>query len=172
MKFARSLTLTTVALAATLGTTHAQTLVGFSDPKLPFTVSLPKGWLGVDFKDGTSGVSIVSAKAPPATLMRLLFVDKAGGKPTPEGEFKKFEAGIKGTGAAVKQTASRTLKVGALSGVERSYTLTHPKGQLKMRVWYGVGAKNLYSFQLTDTPARFAVASGTFDKVLASVKFK
>lgn len=84
MKFARSLTFPAVALAATLGTTHAQTLVGFSDPKLPFTVSLPKGWLGVDFKDGTSGVSIVSAKAPPATLMRLLFVDKAGGKPTPK----------------------------------------------------------------------------------------
>ncbi|WP_189067419.1 hypothetical protein [Deinococcus radiotolerans] len=170
MKFARPALLLT-ALSLT-GIAAAQTLVTYSDPKLPFTVKLPQGWLGVDFKDGTSGVSIVSAKAPPATLMRLLFVDKAGGKPTPEGEFKKFEAGIKGTGATVKQTASRTMKIGALSGVERSYTLTHPKGQLKMRVWYGVGAKNLYSFQLTDTPARFAQASATFDKVLASVKFK
>lgn len=171
MTFLRPQVLLAAAVLAG-GLSSAQTLVKFNDPKLPFSVSLPKGWLGADFGDGTKGVSLVSAKAPPATLMRLLFVDKAGGKPTPETEFKKFEAGIKGTGAAVKQTASRTVKYGGLSGVERSYTLVHPKGQLKMRVWYGVGARNLYSFQLTDAPARFAQASATFDKVLASVKFK
>ncbi|WP_231724396.1 hypothetical protein [Deinococcus actinosclerus] len=45
MKCVRSMTLPTLlAGALTLsGTTQAQTLVGFSDPKLPFTVSLPKG---------------------------------------------------------------------------------------------------------------------------------
>ncbi|WP_221090401.1 hypothetical protein [Deinococcus aquaedulcis] len=151
---------------------QAQTLVPFSDPQLPFTVSLPKGWLGADFQDGTSGVSLVSAKAPPATMIRLLFTPKNGTSPTPAGEFQKFEAGIKGTGATPKQTSSRAVSYGGVSGVERQYAVTHPKGQLTMRVWYGVGAKNLYSFQMTDTPARFAQASALFSKVLASVRFK
>ncbi|PTA69673.1 hypothetical protein [Deinococcus arcticus] len=151
---------------------RAQTLVPFSDPKLPFTVSLPKGWLGADFQDGTAGVSLVSAKAPPATMIRLLFTPRNGASPTPASEFQKFEAGIKGTGATPKQTSSRTVNYGGVSGVERQYAVTHPKGQLTMRVWYGVGAKNLYSFQMTDTPARFAQASALFSKVLASVRFR
>ena len=41
-----------------------------------------------------------------------------------------------------------------------------------MRVWYGNGAKNLYSFQLTDSPARYAQASALFSKVLASLRFR
>ena len=35
MKVPRSLTLPALLLAATMGSSHAQTLVGFSDPKLP-----------------------------------------------------------------------------------------------------------------------------------------
>ncbi|MGM9321620.1 hypothetical protein [Deinococcus aquaticus] len=176
---AASLTALRPALAGTLlvlglaGTqAGAQTLVAINEPKLPFTVSLPKSWLGVNFNDGAAGISVVSAKAPPATLMRLLYTPKGNGQPTPASEFSKFEQGVKSTGAAIQQTASRTVGYGGVSGVERSYTLTHPKGKLNMRVWYGVGAKNLYSFQLTDTPERFSAASATFSKVLASVKFR
>ncbi|MVN87218.1 hypothetical protein GO986_10595 [Deinococcus sp. HMF7620] len=166
---ARRLTLLALLTASAA---HAQTLVPLNEPKLPFAVSLPKGWLGADFQDGTLGVSLVSAKAPPATMIRLLYTPKNGAAPTPAGEFQKFEAGIKGTGATPKQVSSRVIGYGGVSGLERQYTVTHPQGQLSMRVWYGVGAKNLYSFQLTDSPARFAQASALFSKVLASVKFK
>ncbi|GAA0500775.1 hypothetical protein [Deinococcus depolymerans] len=148
------------------------TLVPINAPKLPFSVSMPKGWLGVNFEDGALGVSAVSAKAPPATLIRLLYAAKAGGNPTAPTEFQKFEQGVRSTGASLKQTASRTVRYGGVNGLEREYTLTHPKGKLNMRVWYGIGAKNLYSFQLTDTPARYAAASSTFSKVLATVKFR
>ncbi|ACO46455.1 hypothetical protein [Deinococcus deserti] len=150
----------------------AQTLTPFKDAKLPFTVSLPKGWLGVKFEDGASGVSLVSGQKPPATLMRLLFVNKGGMAVTPQQEFQKFEGGIKGGGMTLKQTASREVKYGGVGGLEREYLLSHPKGKVQMRVWYGNGAKNLYSFQLTDSPARYAQASALFSKVLATVKFK
>ncbi|GGR43629.1 hypothetical protein GCM10008959_00610 [Deinococcus seoulensis] len=166
--------LASALLALTLGAAPAgaQTLVTVNEPNLPFTVSLPKSWLGVNFNDGAAGVSVVSAKTPPATLMRLLYTPKGNEKPTPASEFSKFEQGVKSTGATIKQTSSRTVGYGGVSGVERNYTLTHPKGKLNMRVWYGVGARNLYSFQLTDTPERFTAASATFSKVLASVKFR
>ncbi|WP_291431570.1 hypothetical protein [Deinococcus sp.] len=176
---AASLTALRPALAGTLFTltltgaqAGAQKLVAVNEPKLPFTVSLPASWLGVNFNDGAAGISIVSAKAPPATLMRLLYTPKGGAAPTPASEFAKFEQGVKSTGASIRQTASRTVGYGGLGGLERNYTLTHPKGTLSMRVWYGVGAKNLYSFQLTDTPKRFGAASDTFSKVLATVKFR
>lgn len=151
---------------------HAQTLVAVNEPKLPFSVSLPKGYLGADFGDGALGVSIVSAKAPPATLMRLLYTPKNGAAVNLNAEFKKFEAGVGASGAALKQTSSRAARYGGVGGTEREYTLTHREGQLRMRVWYGSGAKNLYSFQLTDSPARYAAASALFSKVLATVRFR
>lgn len=149
----------------------AQTLVPFKDAKLPFTVSLPKGWLGADFGDGALGLSLVSAKAPPATLIRLLFTPKNGAVVNLNSEFQKFEAGIKASGASTKQLSSRSVRYGGVSGAEREYTLSHPGGQLRMRVWYGNGAKNLYSFQLTDSPARFTQANALFGKVLSSLRF-
>lgn len=158
--------------AVLLASAGAQTLAPFSDPRLPFTVSLPKGWLGVKFEDGASGVSLVSSKKPPATLMRLLFAAKGGAAVNLAQEFQKFETGMKGGGMSVKQTASRQVKYGGVSGMEREYLLTHPKGKVQMRVWYGNGAKNLYSFQLTDDPARYGQASALFSKVLATVKFR
>lgn len=155
-----------------LGAAPAQTLVPINEPKLPFAVSLPKGYLGADFGDAAFGVSIVSAKAPPATLMRLLYTPKNGAAVNLGTEFQKFEAGVRTSGAALKQTSSRAVRYGGVGGTEREYTLTHPQGQLRMRVWYGSGAKNLYSFQLTDSPARYAAASALFSKVLATVRFR
>ncbi|PNY82158.1 hypothetical protein [Deinococcus koreensis] len=150
---------------------QAQTLVPIKDARLPFSVSLPKGWLGADFGDGAQGLSVVSAKAPPATLIRLLFTPKNGAAVNLNTEFQKFEAGIKASGATTRQLSSRAARYGGVSGTEREYTLSHPGGQLRMRVWYGNGAKNLYSFQLTDAPARFVQANAVFGKVLASLRF-
>jgi hypothetical protein len=161
----------TAGIAVSVGTAGAQKLVAFSDPKLPFQVSLPAGWLGADFGDGASGVSLVSAKAPPATLMRLLFTPKNGAAINLTTEFGKFESGVKASGASLKQTASRQVRYGGVGGTEREYTVSHPQGQLRMRVWFGNGAKNLYSFQLTDSPARYAAATALFSKVLATLRF-
>lgn len=173
MKASHLLTAAALTLgAASLGTAGAQTLVPFSDAKLPFKVSLPQGWLGADFTDGTSGVSLVSAKAPPATLIRLLFMPKQGAAMDLNAEFGKFVAGLRSSGVTVKQLSNVQAKYGGVSGIERQYNVTHPQGQLNLRVWYGNGSKNLYSFQLTDSPARYAVASALFSKVLATVKFQ
>ena len=165
--------LSVALLVAALGiqSAGAQTLVPFKDAKLPFTVNLPKGWLGADFGDGALGLSLVSAKAPPATLIRLLFTPKNGSAVNLNSEFQKFEAGIRASGASTKQLSSRATRYGGVAGTEREYTLSHPGGQLRMRVWYGNGAKNLYSFQLTDSPARFTQANALFGKVLASLRF-
>ncbi|QLG11944.1 hypothetical protein HLB42_15000 [Deinococcus sp. D7000] len=157
---------------ASLGAAGAQTLVPFSDAKLPFKVSLPQGWLGADFADGTSGVSLVSAKAPPATLIRLLFMPKNGAAVDLNTEFSKFESGLKSSGVTIKQLSSKAARYGGVGGSEREYSVTHPQGQLRIRVWYGNGAKNLYSFQLTDSPARYAAANTLFSKVLATVRFQ
>ncbi|WP_034356530.1 hypothetical protein [Deinococcus phoenicis] len=172
MKVSLPATLAAALLSSALaGTAGAQTLVPFKDPKLPFTVSLPKGWLGANFADGSSGVSVVSAKAPPATLIRLLFMPKNGKAADVNQEFQGFEAGVKQTGGTLQQLSSKAARYGGVSGVEREYSLTHPKGKLRLRIWFGNGAKNLYSFQVTDTPERYAASSALFSKVLASVRF-
>ncbi|WP_309571775.1 hypothetical protein [Deinococcus sp.] len=165
--------LPSLLLAALLvSTAGAQDLVAVNDPKLPFTVSLPGGWLGADFGDKAAGLSVVSAKAPPASLIRLLYTAKNGVAADLNTEFRKFEAGVVSSGVTLKQQSSMAAKYGGVSGQERQYLLMHPGGQLRMRVWYGNGAKNLYSFQLTDSSARYAQASALFSKVLASLRFR
>ncbi|GAA5511836.1 hypothetical protein Dcar01_00549 [Deinococcus carri] len=153
------------------GTAGAQTLVPFKDARLPFTVSLPKGWLGVKFDDGASGVSLVSSKQPPAAMIRLLFMPKNGKPADVNAEFRNFEAGVKQTGGTLTQLSSKAARYGGVGGTEREYSLTHPKGKLRLRIWFGNGARNLYSFQITDTPERYAASSALFSKVLASVRF-
>ncbi|WP_019585197.1 hypothetical protein [Deinococcus apachensis] len=162
-----------VALAAALlGGAGAQTLVPIQDSRLPFTVSLPKGWLGVDLKDGLSGVTAVSAKTPPASMIRLLFTPKNGKNPELKQEFRNFEAGVAQTGGKLKLYRGRNVSYGGVRGVEREYGLSHPKGHLRLRVWFGNGSKNLYSFQITDTPERYKTSNALFSRVLASVRFR
>lgn len=161
-----------VALAALLvGGAGAQTLVPIKDPRLPFTVSLPKDWLGVDLGDNLSGITVVSAKAPPATMIRLLFTAKNGRNPELKQEFRNFEAGVGQTGGKLKLYRGQNVTYGGVKGVEREYGLTHPKGNLRLRIWFGNGAKNIYSFQVTDTPERYAVSSALFSRVLATLRF-
>ena len=77
-RFAAALLLGGAFPSTAAAQTAAQTLVPFNDARLPFTLTLPRGWFGANFEDGSSGVSVVSAQKPPATLMRFLFVDKKG----------------------------------------------------------------------------------------------
>ncbi|SMB91746.1 hypothetical protein [Deinococcus hopiensis] len=166
-----SLVALTFGTAALFGTAGAQTLVPLKDARLPFRVSVPQGWLGVNFKDGTSGVSMVSAKTPPAALIRLLFMPKNGKPGDPAQEFAGFEAGVKQTGGKLSMLGTKSVSYGGVRGIERQYTLTHSKGKLRLRVWFGNGAKNLYSFQITDTPERFTASNAVFTRVLGSVRF-
>ncbi|WP_216318045.1 hypothetical protein [Deinococcus aestuarii] len=174
MKSPLALALAAVTLSGSVltGGAGAQTLAPFTDPKLPFTVSLPRGWLGANFNDGTGGVSVVSAKTPPATLIRLLYVSKDGRTPELKQEFRNFEAGVTQTGGKVKLFRGRNVTYGGVKGVEREYLITGGQTAVRVRIWFGNGAKNLYSFQVTDTPERYAKSSALFSQVLASVRFR
>ncbi len=168
MKFSRMFP---VALA--LGSAGAQTLVAFSDPKLPFSFSAPKGWLGVNLGDNTSGVNMISSKTPPASMIRLLFVPKAAGAALDlANELNGFEEGVRSTGVTVRRQSSYPASYGGLRGMERELMLTQKGKNIKMRVWFGQGSKNVYSFQLSDTPERYAKSSALFTQVMRTVRFK
>jgi hypothetical protein len=164
-----------LAAALLLGGAVAQaaapTLVPFKDARLPFTLNLPQGWFGANFGDGSSGVSVVSARQSPATLMRFLFISKNGKPADLKTEFGNFETGVKGSGGTLRLVAGKNTTYGGVRGVERMYALKHPQGELRMKVWFGNGAKNLYSFQVTDIPQRFAASDALFKRVLASLRF-
>lgn len=172
MTHARLLTLSALTLGSlALGNGAAQTLVPFSNPKLPFSFSHPQGWYGINLDDRTNGVSMVSAKKAPATMIRLLFVPDSKKVNLPE-QFSGFEAGIKSTGVQVQKQSSYAARYGGLSGMEREYVITKKGKNVKMRVWFAQDKKNVYCFQLTDTPERYAAASTLFTRMMGTVKFK
>lgn len=161
------------ALLLTSGLSAAQTLVPFNDAKLPYSLSVPQGWLGVDLGDKTNGVSMVSGKTPPASMIRLLFVPKAGGQSVNlQEQFSGFESGLKSTGVTVRPQSSYPVRYGGLSGLEREYIVSQGKKSIKMRVWFAQGSKNLYYFQLSDTPERYPASSELFTSMMKTVKFK
>lgn len=155
------------------GLAGAQTLVPLNDPKLPFTFSYPKGWLGVDLGDKTNGVSMVSAKQPPASMIRLLFAPKKSGDSfSLTDQFTGFEAGLKSTGVTVRPQSNYPVRYGGLSGLEKEYLVSKAGKSVKMRVWFAQSAKNLYSFQLTDSVDRYPAASQLFTQVMRSLNFR
>jgi len=165
-------------LAAVLGasaliqTAQAQTpLVKITDAKLPFTVSLPKGWVGLNLKDGLGGVTVASQAQPPAALIRLLFIPKNGKTVDLKNEFSSFEKAVKESGSALTFKGEKPANYGGVSGLLRQYVITSKNDTLVMRVWFGNGAKNFYSFQLTVPSNAFERLSKTFDQVLATVNF-
>ncbi|MCP2015774.1 hypothetical protein L1280_002950 [Deinococcus sp. HSC-46F16] len=162
-----------LSLAASLpATAAAQTLVVLDDKRLPFTLQLPKDWYGFQAGDGAQGVSIVSAQKPPATQMRFLFLNKGSKVPDIGTEFRNFEAGVKGAGGSLRLIGGKNSTYGGVRGSERVYSLKHSGGELRIRVWFGNGAKNLYSFQVTDSAARFAKSDALFKRVLGTVRFR
>ena len=147
--------------------------MAFSDARLPFSISAPQGWLGINLGDGANGLSIVSAKTSPATMIRLLFAGKeAGDKVNLATEADNYEADLRATKLTVKRLSSKEATYGGLRGVEREYQLLGGQTDVRMRVWFGDNAGNLFSFQLTDTAPRYAAASELFSKMLATVKFR
>ncbi|WP_339096016.1 hypothetical protein ACINK0_12285 [Deinococcus sp. VB343] len=151
----------------------APKLATFSDSRLPFTISAPTEWFGINLGDGATGLSIVSGKTAPATMIRLLFVTKeAGEKLSAATEADNYEDDLKSSKLTVKRLSSKEATYGGLKGIEREYQLVGGQTEVRQRVWFADNAKHLFSFQLTDTAARYGAASDTFSKMLATVKFK
>lgn len=163
-------------LASSLGLAAAQAqpkLTPFSDPRLPFTVGAPADWFGINLGDGASGLSMVSGKTAPATMIRLLFIPKEGtAKVDMSTEADDYETDLKTSKLSVKRLSSKEVTYGGLKGIEREYQLIGGKTEVRQRVWFADSPKNVYSFQVTDTASRYAAASQTFDKMMATVKFK
>lgn len=162
-----------LSLAVSLcATATAQTLKVVDDKRLPFTVQLPQDWYGFKAEDGAQGISVVSAQKPPATLMRFLFLPKANKAADIGTEFRNFEAGVGGSGGTLRLIGGKNSSYGGVRGSERVYALKHSGGELRIRVWFGNGAKNLYSFQVTDSAPRFAKSDALFKRVLGTVRFR
>lgn len=152
---------------------QAETLVPLKDSKLPFKMSYPQKWIGIYPNDKTQGVSMVSSKKSPFTMIRMLFV------PHPKSTsvninkaFNALEKDLQASGVEVKRVYSKKQKYDKIEGIERELKIfKNLKHLVTMRVWIGKDAKNTYSFQLTDTPKRFLKSSPLFSKVLATVRF-
>ncbi|AZI42650.1 hypothetical protein EHF33_07715 [Deinococcus psychrotolerans] len=161
-----------LGVSAQAQTAAVQTpLVKVTDAKLPFDVSLPRGWVGLNLKDGLGGITIASQPQPPAALMRLLYIPKNGKKVDLKSEFSSFEKAVEGSGSALTFKGEKPANYGGVSGLMRQYVITSKEGTLVMRVWFGNGAKNFYSFQLTVPSQAFERVNKTFEQVLATIKF-
>jgi hypothetical protein len=161
------LTLTTLAGAA--GT------VTLKSAAMPYTVAVPAGWIGLNLKDGLAGVNVASAPKQPAALMRFNFIPKKNGPVVLVNEFAAFEGSVRQAGGTLVRTAERAVGYGGVAGLQRDYTLTQKLNNtpvaLKMRVWFGNGARNFYSFQLTDRAENYARTLPLFQASLDSVRF-
>lgn len=159
------LLLTTTALAAQTGT------VRITDAKLPFAVSLPRGWVGVNFKDGLAGISIASQPKAPAALMRFTYIPKQGKTLNLGTEFKGFEQAVRQGGATLKLVSEKSVKYGGVGGLTHIYDLSQGGRKLRMQIWFGSGSKNFYNFQLTDQTATYSKNAALFASALGSLKF-
>ncbi len=146
--------------------------VRVSDPRLPFAVSLPRGWHGVGFKDGLEGVNIAFSLKPPAALMRFNYLPRSGRTPDLRAEFRGFEGAVRQGGTTVKLRSERPARYGGVSGLTHVYDLSGRGKSLRMQVWFGLGPKNFYSFQLTDAASHYARTAPLFAAALGSVKFR
>lgn len=157
----------------TLSQAQAETLVPFSDPKLPFKFSHPKGWVGIYPNDKTQGVSMVSRKKIPFTMIRMLFVPYNKGKGANISKsFDTLEKDLRSSGVEIKRMYNKKKTYGKVKGIEREIRVfKNLKHLVTMRVWIGQDSKNTYSFQLTDRPGRFVKSNVLFSKVLATVRF-
>lgn len=159
------------ALLAPL-TQAAQTgTVRISDPKLPFAVNLPRGWVGVNFKDGLTGVSIASQPKAPAALMRFTFIPKQGKTLVLKNEFLGFEQAVKQGGTTLNLISEKSVRYGGVNGLSHVYDLAQQGKKLRMQIWFGSGVKNFYNFQLTDQAPTYSKNAVLFAAALKSVRF-
>ena len=143
-----------------------------SDAKLPFAVSLPRGWVGVNFNDGLKGVSIASQVKAPAALMRFTYIPKQGKSVNLKTEFLGFEQAVRQGGAALKLVSERSARYNGVSGLSHVYDLSDKGKKLRMQIWFGNGVKNFYNFQLTDQAASYSKRVPQFAAALSSVQFR
>lgn len=140
-------------------------------PGLPFAVSLPRGWVGVNFKDGLKGVSIASRPKAPAALMRFTYIPKQGKTLVLKNEFLGFEQAVKGGGTTIRLVSEKAVRYGGVNGLSHIYDLAQQGKKLRMQIWFGSGAKNFYNFQLTDQADTYSKNAPLFGAALSSVKF-
>jgi len=165
---------TGLTLGLLVSTAQAATQTGtvrLSDAKLPFSISLPRGWVGVNFKDGLNGVSIASQPKAPAALMRFTFIPKQGKTLVLKNEFLGFEQAVKQGGAALTLVSEKAVRYGGVNGLTHVYDLTEQGKKLRMQIWFGSGRKNFYNFQLTDAATAYSKHAPLFTAALNSVTF-
>ena len=160
-------------LAPAAQTAVAQaTTVRVADAKLPFAVSLPRGWVGVNFKDGLMGVSIASQAKAPAALMRFTYIPKQGKAVNLKTEFQGFEQAVRQGGAVLKLVSEKSARYGGVNGLSHVYDLSDRGKKLRMQIWFGSGVKNFYNFQLTDQSLSYSKRAPLFAAALKSVQFR
>ena len=170
MKHALILAAVTFLAAPTLAQT--QGYVRVQDAKLPFSVELPKGWVGLKTNDGLAGITAASAAKPPAAMIRLIFIPKNGKQVDIPTELAAFEKSVQADGTRVKRLSEKRAAYGGVSGVERLYDMNIKGKTYKMRLWFGNGAKNFYSFQHINGKASYAKTDPAFTRALSSLRFK
>ena len=146
--------------------------VRLDDPALPFAVSLPRGWVGVTFKDGLAGLNIASAQRPPAALMRFTYIPKQGRSLDLASEFRAFETAVAQGGGTLRLLSTHVGRYGGVTGLSHTYDLMQAGQQLRMHIWFGNGRKNFYNFQFTDALSSYAARLPTFQAALSSVQFR
>ncbi len=157
----------------------AQQMVSYTEDKLPYTVSLPASWYGIQI-EGPAGVNLSPVQKPPfQPLIRLTYIPKVEAINTASKATAAFEQEMSAGGAVkVRQLGSKAATYGNVPGLETEYALSaaDPKkgsGEMRVRLWMGIGAKNVYAFQLLDKPATYAAnRDKVFTPILKSVKFK
>lgn len=150
------------------------------ESQLPFTIRYPVNWLKGELGLKVTGVNLLSGKRSPFTSVRLLFSELDGGKVNYGREFKAFEKLSTESGLRLKRLSSHVRIYGRaghrVRGVEREYVIkkliAKRNYSLRLKLWYGSDETNLYSFQLSDTPSRYAKANAIFTEMLGTVIFK
>ncbi|ADV67086.1 hypothetical protein [Deinococcus maricopensis] len=167
-----ALTLAALTFAAAPALAQAQGYVRVQDAKLPFSVDLPKGWVGLKTNDGLAGITAASAAKPPAAMIRLIFIPKNGKTVNLPVELAAFEKSVQADGTKLSRLTEKSVAYGGVSGIERTYNMTIKGQAYKMRLWFGNGAKNFYSFQHINTTAGYAKTDPAFTRALTSLKFR
>ena len=162
----------TQSAAAQSAAVQSTSTVRVADAKLPFAVSLPRGWVGVNFKDGLMGVSIASQAKAPAALMRFTFIPKQGKAVNLRTEFQGFEQAVRQGGAALRLVSEKSARYGGVNGLSHVYDLSDKGKKLRMQIWFGSGVKNFYNFQLTDQSGSYSKRAPLFAVALKSVQFR
>ncbi|TSA84662.1 hypothetical protein FNU79_10535 [Deinococcus detaillensis] len=149
-----------------------------SDSAAPFQVNVPDSWVQRPYPNHLPGMLVIAPGTPPPVVLQFFYAPHKG-KQNDTKMLADFIGGVEesmsGDGrGSVKQLSTRPLDVDGIKGTERQYDLTLKANGVTVRtkIWYGVSAKNLLSFQVTIGTAATPAQAAAFDKALKTVKFK